>query len=466
MKKHSSLVITSLLLSTGCSISERKSEVVDNQKATSERLEIGSPLRGTIAALGAASEEFIPAEPVALSGFGSIHRRFVPPLFNSDGRVSFCRPYEKVLNPPRIKAAVIDLVQSDGKSSKLFIVSLDLVAVTKDITRKINQTIDSLFSSSTSTLNNTLVLATHTHSGPAGLTESPLWSAFVCDQFNKDLTDLFLQKVKKVVQTAAGRSQPIGTLEMTNVNQPQLFKSRFSGMASASEVNLTTFKTQTGEISLSLVQLAAHPTFYGPRDLTLSADLVASVETEIQKSTGAKEVFMLQTTVGNMDAELNGLSPESWAQKLALEIKQSGKTSASPLSISTAAGLIPLPSASINWSACGASIAQPFVSLPILNSLPNEAPYTLWKIGKSAQIFLPGEWTTTAAEQIKAAISPQFEPSDQLKIYSLANEYTAYHVSQGDYSKKELESCSSVYGDSAVDQISASLRSAVLNPKE
>ncbi|NBO38395.1 hypothetical protein EBU99_07405, partial [bacterium] len=73
---------------------------------------------------------------------------------------------------------------------------------------------------------------------------------------------------------------------------------------------------------------------------------------------------------------------------------------------------------------------------------------------KEANLFLAGEWTSAAAAQLKSSLETGSGNSSRFKIFSLANDYTAYHLTRNDYSKKELESCSSLYGSGATEQIS------------
>jgi len=458
------IVFCTTLLS-GCSIRERIDDLMPPQR-TLPPTETGSPIQGQILSIGAASASFVPEKPVALSGFGGIGRRFLPPLFLMGGGTAFCRPYERIENPPLIRSAVVSLAKNNGQKEKLFLISLDIVAVTSDITQKVHNTIRTVDPATSPTFTNTTVLATHTHSGPAGLTENPLWSTFVCDQFNVELTRSYLDTLSRVLKEALANPQPIERIETRITEQPTLFKSRFTDMKSASDVQLISFKTPSGTTPLSLVQLAAHPTYFGTRDLVLSADLVAPVESAVKKSSGAEHVFFMQTTVGNMDAELSGATPEAWAQKMGDALFQEGPAVTSTnLQISATAGQIDLPEPKVNWSSCELQAAAPLVSLPILKQLPRTAPYSLWSFAQLNHLFLSGEWTTAAGTQLKNELKEELTNNAALNIFSLANDYTAYHVTQFDYEKVELESCSSLYGNSAVNTFINSLRSEAMNWK-
>jgi hypothetical protein len=444
----------------GCRISERPQELLNNTYSGS-RLNIGTPVKGRLSTVGASSSVFIPAKPVALSGFGGIGRRFVPPLFLTGADSAFCRPYERIENPPLIRAAVFEIKRDDAITGKLFLISLDIVAVTSDLTRKIHELIKSVVPDSEPSATNTIVVATHTHSGPAGLSEHPLWSAFVCDQFNRDLTNAYLNTLSETLKSAISSAENIQSIEVQSVNQPELFKSRFQGMQPATDITLTSFKTPSGGVPLSLLQLAAHPVYFGPRDLVLSSDLVSPVESAVRNSAGAQNVFLLQTTVGNMNALYSGDSPASWAANVSVALKQGGlPLSTTNLEISASAGEVHLSEPVVNWQACDLNLTQNLVSLPVLKSLPRTAPYSLWSFAQNKHLFLSGEWTTAAEAKIKDHLKDAPLNASGLKIFSLAHDYTAYHVTKNDYGKKELESCSSLFGDSAVDLVGEHLRSA------
>ncbi|MEN9810629.1 MAG: Neutral/alkaline non-lysosomal ceramidase, N-terminal [Pseudomonadota bacterium] len=456
-------IIAISLLACACRISERKDELFSDTDAALTDLNSGQPVSGILLSVGAASAPFIPDKPIALSGYGGIGRRHLPMLFFPGGETAFCRTHEKIDNPPRIKSAVFDVQESGGGRKKLALISLDLVAVTADITQKTHEALASVIAGFTPSLANTLVLASHTHSGVAGLTRHPLWSSFACDTFNKDLSEQYFSLLRRVTADAIGKARPLKSIGQIESNLPALLKSRFAGMPAADAVSLTAFEDAEGKIPFAVAQMAVHPTFYGPRDLVLSADLVAPLEASIRTKSGAEEVFLLQTAIGNMDANLAGATPEAWAGQIAEGLSAGARTQTDQLSISTSAGFVGLPAPEVNWQACGASFAQPFVSLPILKDLPARLPYTRWNLNNTSNIFLAGEWTRNAAEEIRTSISAAQTTPGAVKIFSLANDYTTYHLSSADYQKKSLESCQSIYGKNAVEKISAALRENLQN---
>lgn len=454
MKHTLSFFVASALLQTACQIKTRVEEIAPRLGLEEKNIALGSAVSGVIEAVGAASSEFTPETPTALAGFGGLARRFLPPLFTPSGNVSFCRPYENVVNPPKIKVAVFDVRNDLADQKRLFLISLDVVAVTADLTAKIHRTIDEAVGKGTADLNSTIVVASHTHSGPAGLTENPLWGIFVCDQYSAKLTNSYLNTLKLTVQRALANVAPITKIETTTAKIPTFVKSRFKGMEPTNDISLVAFRQTNGNSPLALLQMAVHPTTYGLRDLVLTADLVAPLEKNIQEKNNSDFVFLLQTEIGNMESNTQGGDVESWARNIAEHLKTNGTlSSSSEKSVSTSANYLSLPSKKVNWKSCDAKFAEGIVSLPILENLPNRAPYSAWTIDGELSLFLPGEWTTSGAQQLKNSIAGRFGFEKKIKIFSLANEYTAYHLSKDFYEKKNLESCSSLYGEENVDAI-------------
>ncbi|MFZ9518973.1 MAG: hypothetical protein ACO3A4_00695 [Silvanigrellaceae bacterium] len=433
-----------------CRVQMRPPELTNAATARNIELATGNQISGKIVAVGAAETTFVPDNPVALAGFGGPGRRFLPPLFTSGGDISFCKPYREIVNPPRIKVALFNVADATGSISRFQLVSLDTVAVTADMTKKIHAALDAVHPDAPqkSSLSNTIVQATHTHSGPAGLTESALWSAFVCDRYSENLMMKYLTVLGDVTKSAEAKLQPITSIETTKADVAPRLRSRFAGMEASTEVSLISFKTANANIPLSLLQMAVHPTWYGSEKLTLSADLVTPLEATLQNLTGSQEVFLMQTSVGNMDANMGDDEPEAWAQRFGESLLSGGKTTTVSLNTSVVGGYLALPEPSVNWKACSAEWAKPVVSLPVLQELPKKAPFSIWNLNETVQLMLPGEWTTAASKQIAGELQESFPERNGIKIFSLANEYTAYHLTTADYHKVTLESCSSIYGDS------------------
>jgi len=451
-------ILSSIVLLGGCEIRSRIPDLVPSPNS-SPALNQGIPLKGNIVRVGAARAEFIPESPTALSGYGGVARRFLFPLFAKGGEISFCRPYEKIVQPPKIKTAVFEIRQSNAlENQNLFLVSLDLVAVTSDMTQKIHAAIDEVTGKKSANLNNTLVVATHTHSGPAGLSENPLWSAFVCDQYNPPLANAYVSVFKDTLRRALGQLQNVESISTRASEAAQLLKSRFEGMRANNDVSLLSFNTANARAPLALLRMAVHPTSYGPSDLVLSADLVAPLEQAVGSAFDLENVFLLQTEIGNMTANNSNLSNDMWAKNVAEALRNTQSISSSNnLTMSTSAGTIELPSARINWSGCGASQADTLVGVRVLENLPQQAHLTFWRINDELNLFLPGEWTTSGATEVKNAFASRLAAGQTMKLHSLAHDYTGYHLSRSDYGSKALESCSSLYGADGTYVLSSGL---------
>lgn len=447
------LILFSII--TACQIQSRSEEIAPENLTFNTALSVGNRVHGAIESVGASSASFIPSKPTALAGFGGIKRRFFPPLFSPRGEVSFCRPYEDVIDPPKIKVAALAIREKGGNSRNVYLVSLDLVAVTADLTKSIHSAINEVVGSDDASLNNTVVLASHTHSGPAGLTQNPLWGAFVCDQYNHSLRESYINSFKSTLKEALTQSVPISEIETLAIDNHDFTKTRFEGMNMEKKISLLSFKSKQGEIPLALLRLGVHPTTYGQSDLILSADLVASLEKATESAFNAQHVFLVQTEVGNMDSNLSNKSTADWANEVANSLKQTSTLSSSTsLNFTSYASVLDLPEKEINWKGCNAQNIEPFISVELLKKLPSTTPFTIWNIDQDFNAFLAGEWTTSGADILKSALQKKINATQSINIISLANDYTAYHLSPPFYDSKNIESCSSIYGKNGVEKIS------------
>lgn len=465
MTHRHGITLTIALALSGCWVeSTTHNNQTGNWPVDTDTL-IGTGVAGRITSVGASSVDFLPTKPTALAGFGSLSRRLFPPVFGADSAVSYCRDYQQVKDPPRIKAAVLNL-EPDARSeqSKVFFISLDLVAVTADLSKKIMTTVDEIFGSGTSKVSNTFITATHTHSGPAGLTENPVWGSFVCDSFNESLTADYLDKIKTTLTTADSLAVPIIEVQSQSWKAESYLKSRIQGMDADTSVSLIKFVPKDGVSPLALLEMAVHPTTLGAKTLTLSADLVTPLENAFAAEFSIENVFLMQTHAGNMESNRGSRNTAEWAQALAQEFKTTNNSARIlSLNLESSASTISLPSKTINWKGCQAEAARYFVSLPILEELPTHVPITKLQLGELTRLYLPGEWTSSAAQQTFAFINGNFQNvQSDLKILSMAYDYSGYHIDRDFYEKTSIEACSSLYGRNGVEDIMSSLKQTKL----
>lgn len=459
------LLLATAIANSGCMIQTTEKQLSATEEWNVLNELIGEPVKGKVVSIGAAVLNYIPPQPTALAGFGSISRRLVPPVFNSDSSISFCREYKTVQNPPRVKAAVLNIDnQTPDNKEKVFFISLDLVAVPMDLSKKVMRTIDDIFGSGTASIHNTFITATHTHSGPAGLTESPLWSSFICDSYDESLTENYLSVVKSALEQASSSTRPVSRVKSQIYNASNYLHSRIKSMQPDSQVSVLRFADDNNESPLAFLQMAVHPTTLGTKSLTLSADLVTPLEQYFASELSIEKVFLMQTQVGNMESLKSGASNDAWALALANDFKvKSESIESENLNFSTAAKIISLPSKSINWNGCDAAAAKFAVSLPILDLLPSLVPVAKIRIGEQTQLFLPGEWTVNAAQQVIELFSKESQNTSNTRVFSLAYDYTGYHIDREHYDQSSIESCSSLYGKNGLEQIKTAIQSLNTN---
>lgn len=443
------------LMHSGCLVQTTQPSLPTDGLTDSFNTRIGTPVSGTLTAVGAAALEFIPAQPTSLAGFGSLSRRLLPPVFGTDATVGYCRHYSAIESPPRVKTALLQLRNGETSEPRfVFLISLDIVAVTRDLSLKIMTLIDELFTTETAQLHNTIITATHTHSGPAGLTESPLWSAFICDSYNDALTVNYLETIKATLVMAKESLKPVVAITKQGFDATSYVRSRIESMAPDTTVSLLKFVSNDESSPLALLQIPVHPTTFGTKSLTLSADLVGPLERAFAEELSSEKVFLMQTQVGNMESLRSDGDTTRWAKSLAQDFKTAAaRQTDSELKLSTAATVFALPKKSINWSGCEAQAARYITDLPILNQLPSEAPMTLFNIAGETHAFLPGEWTSSAAQLAINRLSERDDVQGKVKIMSLAYDYTGYHLDKQYYDEAGIESCSSLYGRNGLEHL-------------
>jgi hypothetical protein len=477
-----------------CRVEKRVTEIGDGDEQNlsfrflgSEAGMNGIPARSwAIKRFGKGASKITPAERSALAGFGGLGRRLLPPrLYRGDEPTVFCRPFDKIESEPRIKVALFQGDASALAAETYAVVSLDLVAVTQDLSQWLLDYLRSDQNDKTASdwnLANIQFVATHTHSGPAGLSRSPLWGAFACDSFRSGYRQRVGEALREAMAAARSSMQDVNSVTFHKATIPSMNRTRLDGMGVNSDVLLWAPRDASGKILGCQFSVPVHSTYYGPTSLKLSTDLAGWLEAAMAKRLGVSDCYFMNGASGNARAELAGKPPEEYAADVAEQfaaqavpqVEQNGAPQDIQVSgvIRYATLSYNLPTADINFGACGAEQVEKIVSLPILNALPRTTKLAMLAVGKNLTVFIPGEIVFDVSLSLERKVREKITDLESVSFVTTANDYGGYVLPKQWYERRSLEGCSSIHGprhdavlEDAVAQLAGTMAVALSNPE-
>jgi hypothetical protein len=397
-----------------------------------------------------------PPEPTSLSGFGGIARRIVPPQLNTgDQLFTYCKPYTSVDKTPRIKV-MSWLENNDQPTNNIFsIISVDVVAIPADVTKKLITRIAADYPQYAVHQGSIQIVGSHTHSGPAGLTENPFWGVFACDRYSKRFWDFFESKVLEAFDDSVRTSKRNVTTWTKSKEILKMNRSRFPGMKVQERLLLWAMNQDTNAQTEAdtwapghpcLAIWAVHPTWFGMKSLALSSDVVGHVEEQLRAINKNTDCLLLNGAIGNADM-ISTSDLDGYSQKLAdAMLAEDGKWATGDKSLEFGSRLITLPKPKPNLKACQIPPVDLVVSAGILENLPPRTKIAFLRRGKELWVFYPGEPVFTVQESLEKAVRLKFPQITTVQIVGLSNDYVGYLVDSGDFDSETLESCSTLYG--------------------
>jgi hypothetical protein len=407
-----------------------------------------------------------PPRPTSLAGFGGAARRLLAPNYaGADGFFTYCVPYENIDLAPRAKVLLWQGKDASGRDEAFALVAIDVVAVPSDVARKLVARLSEAYPRLRLDHGNVQIVASHTHAGPAGLTENPFWGAFACDRYSQELWEFFEARVLQAFRLAVADKKPVVSAARRTANIPGLNKSRFKGMEVDSRLLTMSFSGAVDPLVTSgqptsrqgipcLQVFAVHPTFFGQNRLTLSSDAVGHAERELALVNRGSPCVFLNGAVGNADATADD-GIEDWAQRFA-EIAfnpATGDWSDAGDTIEFGARVIDLPTPKPNLKACGVPPIDALVSARILENLPPRTKVSFARIGRTLLAFYPGEPVRTVSLALEKAILAKRPDVDVVQVLGVSNDYLGYVVDSDAFNEKALESCSTLYGRRVADTL-------------
>jgi hypothetical protein len=372
--------------------------------------------------VGFSKESILPPHKTSLSGFGGLRRRHLFPIPSQ-----FCKQYEKALDTPEVRFLIFK-----GEETVVF-VYLDLIAVTSDISIKLLKLLQDNpppNSSFNLTLSHMHIFPSHTHSGPAGLSEDPFWSTVACDTFDSSYFEDFKEKIKTSYHNAYADLSPVNSLD---IYQGTLDNSLVSNRLPDIPVDNRVIRIEwnTSNKSPCMIFFPMHSTWN--HNMSLTKDIVGK-----SLDLSNRPCIAIMTSLGNV-SHGDSSSLEDYSQKLEKALFESPTLKKRLINpkFSLSSQVIDLPKP--QWNQKGCSTFPLNIDLSTLNQ---KTKLGLFSMDTMKFLISPGE--------ISGDFSKTFEnlyPNDTIIPVSIANDYIGYVLENPSYISHSLEACSSLYGE-------------------
>lgn len=401
--------------------------------------------------VGFASKTIYPQNPVSLSGFGSPLRRLLPPdIVNAGNGATYCKPYVTTDKDPRVKSL---LFKGNSTDSYYLIVSIDVVAIPIDFNLKLMSLLQKNFPNQNFNHSTVQFIATHTHAGPAGLTENPFWAITVCDSFNQSIFNIVSTQIISAVSDSLQNLTTIQSIDTSIGNISGYNSTRFAGMqvdTSSYYINFKDFNSN----SIGCFQVfSGHPTWHGLTDLTFSSDFAGYVEYQLQNQIGANTCIFFNATVGNATVATPPEKDVFVRNFVSEALKNIVQNQAAPTNFSYGTVFITLPGFQINYDGCGidlgfipTNVFQDLFSIKTSDITNNITKLSWFSIAGTYFFMFPGEPLYDSKLLMQSLLAQHFPNITSFFTLSTANDYVGYLMTANNYSTKNMDTCSTMHG--------------------
>ncbi len=233
---------------------------------------------------GAARVDATPHLPVPLAGYGDLSRRSLLPDINPFNQVTFFRPSTGVRDPIHARAMIL----ADGATT-VAVLALDLLAVDAAL-------VDDIRARAAArglelSAGNLLVCASHTHSGPGGMTDLVLWSLLAVDAASPSVREPFIDRAVDALLEARDRLRP-ARVGWAAGSLPGVACSRRTRQDVDPPLGVIRIDETDGRPLAVLWNFPIHGTALRPDNLRLSADVMGAACTRIEQDCGGVALFV------------------------------------------------------------------------------------------------------------------------------------------------------------------------------
>lgn len=427
---------------------------------------------GTLKA-GAASVPINLPAGTALAGFGSPPRRALDgsilttfgslsPLgcFDPDASTAavYFAPNTGTLDPLSARALVLD-----NGARRLAIVKVDAIGMSRTLRDAVAA------AAATGPLGipdaHVAVVATHTHSGPGGVSDQPAWEIVASDCYSQAVFDAVKNAAVQALNQARAALTPakigIGSVQVTGITRnrrPNVYSPPDTAPLDT-ELGLIKVETTTGTPIAALINFAIHGTWYDGNNMKVSADVMGAMEDEIEQALPAGAVAIF-TNGAEGDVAPQKSATLDTAEKVGAVVaaKVSAlwtSTPTTPIADLRAVftdvtmppaqynGCLPLAE-SETTTICNLTSGGVLPTVPLPKWLPAALPFQALRINDTVLVAIPGEpvtelGTTIKQQAIAAGLARGY-------VVALANDHGGYFTTPAQYTAGTYEASATLYG--------------------
>lgn len=304
-------------------------------------------------------------------------------------------------------------------ANRAAIVSCDLVTVSAALRRKV---IAKLYGTPYGDAN-LLLCATHSHSGPGGYDQNPVFQAALFGRYNDGFTELLATKIAQAVLEAEASREP-ASMRVAEAELPGVVKNRryaqdynevtrrvkdqgpSSGLIDPT-LTVIRFDRADGSPMAALFHFAAHATILGPDNMLISAEWPGVAASRVEAAfPGAAALFLNGAEGDQTPLALNdGADSWTWMERIGTQVADAA--------IAALDAAAPAPAAPVGCAIMRESIPGPGRVLNI--PLSARATHALFpalrlqavRLGDLALLAVPVEMTAAPGKQLRdSAVRP------------------------------------------------------------
>ncbi len=424
--------------------------------------------RGLVFHAGVAVVDITPPIGVPLGGFGEGARRMGFPDLDPTNFHTFFAPSTGILDPILCKAIVLD----DGVD-RVALVSLDLIAsdnrASEAIALKLQQrgvAID---------FDHVMTCASHTHSGPGGITEQHFWELAAMDLYLPgvfdDLTSGIADAIEQAVLNLAPATIAIGSGQLTGVavNRRAPTSPYLDPDDIDPELGVIRIEHVGGAPLATLYNYAVHGLAYWSDNMEYSADLMGDASAKIEAALGGVALFINGAEgdinpdrgVASSDAQIADLLGSAIAAEV--QAIHAGLVPAHDVDLASAWNQVDMgdPNMFLGVNAGGlppliANFTGPLpswgVTIPLSSlDIDRSFRYQAIRLQNTLLSSIPGEAIHEIGLEVKAMGA--LLGFEHTFVCGLANGHMAYITNQREYNVGGYEALASLFGDTTGQKV-------------